>query len=241
MKKQIKQSRERGDEDSSERNENGTLFNIEDVLSEKNVTVRAQRPVHFIPKPHRTIEWLGGVNYVNLEKVFADIKSHMRDDTHEEIHLIVNSYGGATGIGMNFHDVVNTVLRPNLVTIGSGDVDSSGIIVLLSGRRRFITKNTTLLLHLAGRTFDGGKRFSTHDMEGMLNEDKLKDYQYACVVADRISESVAQNVTSPAVHEGAQAHAQKYTPEYVLDLMARNTILTAEEAVQMGLAHGVLK
>jgi ATP-dependent protease ClpP protease subunit len=178
----------------------------------------------FRARPDRTIEWLGGVTYQNLHDVMGQVKYMMMENVRDEIHLLVNSYGGATGIGMSFYDAVKSWLKPNLVTIGSGDVDSSGILVLLAGERRYLTKNTTLLLHLAGRTFEQAKRFSTADMSAMLAEDKVKDYQYACVVA-----------TATGSNGG-----KKYSPEEILDLMARNTILTPEEAVNMGLAHKVL-
>ena len=78
-----------------------------------------------------------------------------------------------------------------------------------------------MLLHLGGRTFDRDKRFSTLDMENTLKEDRLKDYQYASVVSS--------------------ATNGKYSPEKILEMMAQNTILTAEEAVNMGLAHKILR
>lgn len=171
-------------------------------------------------RPERTLEWLGGVNYENLGRVIAGIKHLMIAEPQEDIYLMVNSFGGATGIGMSLYDAVTSWLKPRLCTIGSGDVDSSGVIVFLSGKKRFLTKNTTLLLHLAGRTFEQAKRFSTADIENILKEDRLKDYQYACVVADHTD--------------------GKYPPEKILEMMARNTILTPEEAVSMGLAHGIL-
>jgi ATP-dependent protease ClpP protease subunit len=175
----------------------------------------------FVAHPERTIEWLGGVNHDNLERTLAKIKDLMVEDSSKEIHLLVNSSGGATGIGMAFYDAMNFWLKPKLVTIGSGDVDSSGLTIFLSGEKRYLTRNTTLLLHLAGRTFEPHKRFTVPDMDAMIREDKLKDYQYACVVSD-------------ATHG-------RYSPEHILDLMAKNTILTPEEAVNMGLAHKVLK
>jgi len=174
----------------------------------------------FMPKPERTIEWLGGVNFENLQSTLTSVKELMQRDPDGEICLMVNSYGGPTGVGMSFYDAVKSWLRPRLVTIGSGYVDSSGVLVFLAGHKRYLTKNTTLLFHLAGRTFEGGKRFSTLDMENMLKEDKVKDYQYACVVSD--------------------ATSGKYSPEDVIKLMIENTVLTAEEAVNMGLAHKVL-
>lgn len=171
--------------------------------------------------PARTLEWLGGVGYDSLGRIMDGVKSLMVSDPAAEITLLVTSFGGATGVGMSFYDAMTTWLRPNLVTIGSGDVDSSGVTVFLAGAKRYLTKNTTMLLHMAGRTMEGGRRLTAADLDAMLKEDKLKDYQYACVVSD--------------------ATEGRHSPEDVLGLMAKNTILTAQEAVNMGLAHGIVE
>lgn len=187
----------------------------------KNNKHRSHAAAKITARPERTLQWLGGVNYDNLGRIMEHIKSLMVLDAKEEITLLVTSYGGATGIGMSFYDTVTGWLKPNLVTIGSGDVDSSGVTVFLSGHKRYLTKNTTMLLHMAGRTMEGGKRLTTADLDSMLKEDRLKDYQYACVVSDAT--------------EGT------YSAEQILDLMAKNTILTAQEAVNMGIAHGIVE
>jgi ATP-dependent Clp protease protease subunit len=168
----------------------------------------------------RIIEWFGGVTHENLRQTVGKLKDLLADDAHAEVTLLVNSPGGATGIAMSFYDTVRAVLKPSLTTIGTGDVDSSGVIVFLSGTRRYLTRNTTLLFHLAGRTFGTEKRFSTADLEDILKEDRLKDYQYACAVSD--------------------ATQGRLTPEKVLQMMKKNTVLTAEEAVSLGIAHKVL-
>ncbi len=195
---------------------------MEKTLKNKNLIVPKSLPFGdiFVSKPARMLEWFGAVNDQNLFQTIASIKSLLKENREEEIQLLINSHGGATGIGMSFHDAMHSLLRPNLTTIGSGDVDSSGVILLLSGTRRFLTRNTTLLLHLAGRNFGTDKRFSTLDMENLLKGDKLKDYQYACVVS---------NATSGHLN-----------PEDVLEMMKNETVLNAEEAVNMGLAHKVL-
>jgi ATP-dependent Clp protease protease subunit len=198
-------------------------------MTEKNKTnLQNNASAQFLTKeeasfkalPHRTVEWLGSVNHDNLEHVVAEIKHLMVSSSTEEIHLLVNSGGGATGIGMSFYDAMTGWLKPKLVTIGSGDVDSSGIIIFLSGEKRYVTKNTTMLFHLAGRTFGTDKRFTVNDMKAMLTEDSLKDYQYASVVSERTGGT--------------------YSPEDILDLMVKNTIVTPQEAVRMGLAHEIL-
>lgn len=183
-------------------------------------TQKASKSTPFTSNPRRTIEWLGGVNYDNLDRTLDKLKNLLADDSHEEVQLLVNSYGGVTAIGMSFFDTVKTVLKPKLTTIGTGDVDSSGVIVFLSGEKRYMTRNATMLLHLGGRTFQADKRFTSLEVENMVKEDRLRNYQYACVLAD--------------------ATEGRATPEKILDLMAADTILTAEESVNLGLAHKVL-
>lgn len=170
--------------------------------------------------PARMLEYLGVVNYATTERVLEEIRDLYRAAPDEEIVLTVTSPGGPTGTAMSFHDHIVRVLKPNLSTIASGDVDSSGIILFLSGDRRYVTPNTTLLLHRAGRTFEGGKRITADELDAMLREDRLKDFQYASVVADRSHGSL--------------------TAEKVLSLMDANTILTPTDLVAYGLADEIL-
>lgn len=198
-----------------------TLFDATVLKPRAEPAARKLQGFALASNPERTLSWLGGVTYDNLENTLEKVKELMRENPEEEIHLLVSSYGGGTGIGMSFYDAVKTWLKPKLYTIGSGDVDSSGIIVFLAGEKRFLTPNTTMLLHLGGRTFDRDKRFSTEDMQNMLKEDRLKDLQYAGVISD--------------------ATGGKLSPDKVLKLMANETILSAEEAVNLGLAHKILR
>jgi ATP-dependent protease ClpP protease subunit len=168
----------------------------------------------------RTIHWIGSVNAETSSDIIISIQKLLKRDEHAPINLVVTSPGGASGIAMSFYDSIKHIYRPLLYTVGSGDVDSSGIILFLSGIRRYITPHTTLFLHLAGRTFDRNRRISTQEMEAMLKEDKLKDFQYASIVAE---------------HTNGRLSVQD-----VLDLMARNTVLTPTEAVDYGLAHEIL-
>lgn len=170
--------------------------------------------------PARMLEYLGVVNYGTTERVLEEIRALYIEAPEEEIVLTVTSPGGPSGTAMGFHDHIQRVLKPNLTTIASGDVDSSGIILFLSGDRRYVTPNTTLLLHRAGRTFEGGKRITADELDAMLREDRLKDFQYASVVADR--------------------SGSRLTSEKVLSLMDANTILTPTDLVAYGLADEIL-
>ncbi|MDB5224452.1 MAG: ATP-dependent Clp protease proteolytic subunit [Candidatus Adlerbacteria bacterium] len=174
--------------------------------------------MHFAPE--HVAEYLGVVNYATNERVLNRIKEHMLTTPNNELYLTVTSAGGPSGTAMGFYDTVRSILRPRLVTIGAGDVDSSGMIIFLSGDVRYITAHTTALLHLAGRTFANGQRFTATEMSAMLEEDRIKDTQYASIVAEH-------------------SHG-KLTPEQVLEMMKNNTVLTPVEFVKYGLAQGVL-
>jgi len=169
--------------------------------------------------PAQSLEYLGNVNHAVNEKLFAEIKKRIARGPHDDIYLTVTSAGGPTGIAMCFYDTMRYILKPNLITVGTGDVDSSGIIIFLSGERRYISKHTTLLLHLAGRRFDPSVRFNAGEIEAMAKEDRLKDFQYASVIAD---------------------NSFVLTPQDVLDMMEKNTVLSPDELVSLGLAGKIL-
>lgn len=143
----------------------------------------------------------------------------MSEDPDAAIYLAVSSSGGPSGAAMSFFDMMRVVYRPNLVTIGTGDVDSSGIILFLAGKRRLIARNTTLLLHPAGRYFDGDVRYTPHEIEAILREDRAKDLQYAAIVS------------------GA---ATTLSPQDVLSMMHAHTILTPADLLSYGLADEII-
>jgi ATP-dependent Clp protease protease subunit len=186
------------------------------TLSELDISIPGTR----LPDRSRTLRYTSSVTRALNERVLKDMGKLLDADPEEEIGLFVTSPGGATGTAMSFYDTVRHVLKPNLVTIGSGDVDSSGVIIFLTGARRYITSRTSLLLHPAGRLF-GNQRYTTQEMEAMLAEDKMKDEQYASVVA-----------------ENSQG---KLSKDDVLMMMKYHTVLTPHELVSYQLADAVIQ
>jgi len=187
------------------------------VLPSTNIAPRTAEPIF---SRARTVRYVGPVTRAATERALSRIEKLLDESSEEEICLFVNSTGGPTGTAMSFFDTITTILKPRLVTLGSGDVDSSGIIIFLSGEKRYVTSRTTLLFHPAGRIFDGHTRYTVREMEAMLAEDRLKDEQYAGVIAD--------------ASRGVLALAD------VLLMMERHTVLSADELVRLGLADAVL-
>ncbi len=168
----------------------------------------------------RMVEYFGVINYATNERVLNNIKELVRAFPADTLYMMVTSAGGPSGTAMSFYDAVRFVVRPILTTVGSGDVDSSALLIFLTGERRYVTKHTTALLHRAGRVFDGGKRVTVGELESMMREDTLKDEQYASIVAER-------------------SHG-KLTPQEVLLLMNANTTLQPADFVRYGLADSVI-
>jgi ATP-dependent protease ClpP protease subunit len=167
----------------------------------------------------RTVRYVGPVTRAMNERTLNAIGKHVTKAPDAPVTLFVTSTGGPTGSAMSFYDTLRYIIRPNLITIGSGDVDSSGIIVFLAGDQRYVTARTTLLLHPAGRVF-GAQRYTTKEMEAMLAEDSMKDEQYASVLAER--------------------SRGKLTVDAVLAMMERHTILSPSDLVRYGLADDIL-
>ena len=101
--------------------------------------------------PELVLEYWGPVRQATNEKIFTEVKRRMSREPEKELYLLVTCAGGPSGVGMSFYDSLRRVLKPRLTTVGMGDVDSSGIIIFLSGTTRYVSPNTTLLLHPAGR------------------------------------------------------------------------------------------
>jgi len=165
--------------------------------------------------PSRTVRYIGPITRATNERLLKQIEKLVHEAPDEEIFLFITSTGGPTGTAISFFDTIRYVLKPRLVTIGSGDVDSSAVIIFLSGSRRFVTKRTTLLLHPAGRIF-GTQRYTAREMEAMLVEDRHKDDQYATIIAEHSQGSL--------------------TKENVLSMMEAHTILSPDRLVELDLA-----
>jgi len=204
----------------SNKHQHTPRFVVEDKSFEESLSSKSPVIARPLFLPDQTIQYFGSVNASNNEHVFDEIKTRMHIAPDKELYMIVTSNGGSTGCAMSFYDTMQYVLRPNLITIGSGDVDTSSMLLLLAGQKRFVTKNTTALLHLASRSFDSGRKYTASEMESMAKEDRIKDEQYAYVLSDR-----GKNITT----------------REVLEIMEENTILTPRELLALGLIDGILE
>lgn len=167
----------------------------------------------------RIVEYFGCVNYATNERVITEIKK-LSLASKQQVYMVVTSAGGPSGSALSFFDTLTTLIRANLTTVGAGDVDSSGMIVFLTGEKRYVTKHTTALLHPAGGSFEPNKRLTALEVKAVLDEYTYKDEQYASVLAER-------------------SHG-RISKKEVLALMAAHTTLKPEDFVRYGFADAIL-
>lgn len=94
----------------------------------------------------RVVKWIGDIDQKSYDRVLGEIVALMKQDSTETIFLMLLSNGGESDVGFSFYDTMK-IMRPNLITIGTGIVRSIAPIILAAGRTRLLTENTTLLFH----------------------------------------------------------------------------------------------
>ena len=137
-------------------------------------------------------------------------------DSSEPIDVIVSSPGGHLESGDTIHDLIRFVRAP-IRMIGSGWVGSAATHVYLAAprERRFCLPNTRFLIHQPS----GGMSGSASDVAIQAREIML--------ARRRIAELIARETGKPI--------------DVVLEDIARDHWLSAEEAIDYGLVHRIIQ
>jgi ATP-dependent Clp protease protease subunit len=175
--------------------------------------------------PTRTV-YFGGDSYhedvVNSCTVSKAIKNlHMLEhsDPGETISIILNSCGGSWDDGIALYDVIKSLQSP-VVIIGMGKVYSMGSIILQAGDIRVLTNHTTMLIHDGTEGYIGSpKSFEAWGERSKITREQSYNIYYNQMVKKD----------------------EKITIKKIEALCSHDTILTAEEAIKIGLADEMLQ
>lgn len=138
-------------------------------------------------------------------------------DPTKDILMIIDSYGGYVHSLLAIHDVIKHLTRCKVITLGIGKQMSCGQLLLISGQKgkRFATPNSRILLHQL--SFGGYGKLS--DME-----DSIEENQKLQVILERL--------------------ITKYTKikkNQLQDLMKKDSYISAEEALDLGIIDDIIK
>ena len=130
-----------------------------------------------------------------------------------EIKLYIDSLGGAISSGFNLIDFMDNHYIP-ITTIGSGTIASMATLLLVSGKKRYLTKNSHLLVHQFRAGFSGKR------------EELLDYFKHLEDVQDQLVEYVSNN-TNLEINQ-------------VIKLLKSESWLTTDQALSMGFADKII-
>jgi len=141
------------------------------------------------------------------------------EEADNSIKFYISTYGGSADDMFSVHDVMRYVRQDcEIETIGMGKIMSAGTLILASGTkgRRKIMKNCRVMIHAVS----AGNLGTIHNLENELEEIQHLQEMYVSALADET------NMTKRQIRK-------------ILDQKV-NVYLTAEEAVEYGLADEVI-
>jgi len=165
---------------------------------------------------NRIIYMSGAFDERKAQHIVSKLLQFEADDPTKDIILFIDSYGGYIDSFVAIHDVMK-MIHCDVATVCIGKAMSCGQMLLISGTKgkRFITPNSRVLMHQLS-TMSGGK---LTDIENDIEE------------AKRLQKEVLEKL------------ALKYTKvnaKVLKELMAKDSYITAEEAVGYGFVDHII-
>jgi ATP-dependent Clp protease protease subunit len=165
------------------------------------------------------IVFLGGaIDDTTANLIIAQLLFLSNEDTKSDIHFYINSPGGSITAGLAIYDTMQ-FLRCDVATYCVGQAASMAAILLAGGKadKRFLLANNRILLH-----------------QPLISGELIGPATDLDIEAKEILRLRARLYDILASHSGQ-------TPEKVENDCDRNLWLSAEEAIEYGLADRILQ
>jgi len=180
---------------------------------------------HNLFLPTRTI-YFGGKELqeeddVVTSKTVAELIKNLHILEHREIapiSILLNTPGGSWEDGIAVYDLIKS-LKSSVTIIGMGKVYSMGSIIIQSADYRILTKNTYMMIHDGYEGYIGDAK----SFEKWANWSKLIRQQMYKIY-----------------HEKVKIKNPKITLKKIEELCSHDTIYSAQEAINMGLADEII-
>jgi ATP-dependent Clp protease protease subunit len=149
-------------------------------------------------------------------------------DSEKDIHFYINSPGGAVTAGLSIYDVMQFV-KPDVATYVMGQACSMGSFLAQAGApgKRYVLPESRTMIH---RVSSGtpGTRGSVHVQE-LQFEDAKRSYEESHRINQRLTELYVKHNTAGKTYDE------------LFETMKFDTFLSAQEAVDYGLADKVVE
>lgn len=158
------------------------------------------------------------VNAATSNELLKQLMYLEGQDTTQEITLYINSPGGEVISGLAVYDFISLMKSP-VRTVCTGTAASMGAILFLAGKKREMLPHTRLMIH--DPSFSGGSIGGKKSHEIRHELEKLDEVRTA--LAEIIAEKTGKSI------------------EEIYDVTSDDTFYSAKEAIEFGLATGIMK
>ena len=168
------------------------------------------------------------VNEHTASLIVAQLLFLESEDSAKDISFYINSPGGSVSAGLAIYDTMQFI-RPEVHTIVIGQACSMGSFLAQAGApgKRFVVPESRTMIH---RVSSGtpGTRGSVH-VQDLQFEDARRSFEESVRINKRLTELYVRHNTA------------NKTYEELYELMKFDTFLSAEQAVELGLADKIVE
>jgi ATP-dependent Clp protease protease subunit len=169
----------------------------------------------------------GGVDDHSANLIVAQMLHLESQDPEKDIHLYINSPGGLVTAGLSVYDVMQFI-KPDVCTYVMGQACSMGSFLAQAGApgKRFVLPESRTMIH---RVSSGtpGTSGSVH-VQDLQFEDAKRSFEESQRINKRLTELYVKHNTKGKTYEE------------LFETMKFDTFLSAQEAVDFGLADVVV-
>ena len=168
------------------------------------------------------------VNEHTASLIVAQLLFLESEDSNKDISFYINSPGGLVTAGLAIYDTMQFI-KPDVHTIVIGQAASMGSFLAQAGTpgKRFVLPESRTMIH---RVSSGtpGTRGSVH-VQDLQFEDARRTFEESVRINKRLTELYVRHNTA------------NKTYEELYELMKFDTFLSAEQAVELGLADKIVE
>lgn len=159
------------------------------------------------------------VNCITAGQIIKNLHILNHLDSKNPITIFLNSPGGSWEDGMAIYDTIKIIKSP-VVIVGMGKIYSMASVVIQSAKKRTLMPNSLFMIH-DGTEFIAGECKS---VEAWAKNSKYIRQEMYKIYYERMKKT-----------------NKKITLKQIEEMCSHDTILTAEEAVNIGLADEIMR
>jgi ATP-dependent protease ClpP protease subunit len=213
-----------------------------------NHNLDTENRVLYMGSVDRTSEYESGVDHLMAESFIKGL--HVLESKNDnEITIIMNNPGGEWYHGMAIFDAIQNA-RCHCTIKVYGYAMSMGSIILQAADKRILMPNSRFMIHYGGTSFDDAslpliekwiseERRINHDMENiylkaMLDKEEKEGHGY-------LAKTLSSVLDSPKTFSRKAETKKEELRSVLKEMLNFDTILTAEETVDLGFADEIYK